>query len=158
MKLPPGRNKDAEGTVLARWQPANKKEHARLWKNEAPAPRDGATESYRIVARDNCPHSPHTTTSALITFNRASHGQVAKERNALEDKASVTVTRIIQLQRKNITRTRMYQGIIDSSTAEQWGDTAASQQEIRTLAKALLANRLRPLGKLEPVLRGLYAN
>lgn len=154
-----GSTREAKGTVLQTWKPDRQsKEFMQTWKGKPSSSKEGEVLAYRIVARDNCPFGDeeHITRSATIIFNAASAKQASEKRNALEKEAFEGLSRAILLEQQNIEKTRMYQKILASTTAEHWQDAAARQTEIREITKRLLSNPLNPLGGLKPTATKLY--
>ena len=149
--------KETRGSVVKRWKPAVGATFQQVWKSET-APAAGRDVAYRLVARDNRPERPNEAVSSPILFTASAAGDVAKQRNQLEQSALANLQRVIDLQKRNIADTGRLQRALKDTTELQWSDAAARQEEIRRLTRELLANPLRPLGGLTGTAQKLYAN
>ncbi len=155
-----GGTRDAKGKVLQTWNVNGKKEFVQTWQDNAWHSREETILAYRIVARDNCPVDveKRVSRSAAIVFNAPSVQQVADERNKLENEAFAALSKVIEMQRENLARTRSYQEVLDTTTSAQWKETSDRQAEIRELTRQLLSSPLQPLGNLTPTAKKLYMN
>ena len=155
-----GGSREAKGKVLQTWNAGGKKEFVQTWRDDAWHSREERILAYRIVARDNCPFGDEkrVSRSAAIVFNAPSVDQVAEERNKLENEAFAALSKVIEMQRKNLAKTRSYQEVLATSTPAHWKETAERQTEIRELTRELLSSPLQPLGNLTPTAKKLYIN
>lgn len=152
-----GAARKTEGTPEQTWALKNALTFEQVWRSPAAPPRNSVV-GYRIVARDNCPFGRHTARSFSVLFNADSYAGAADKRDNLEQAAFAVLSQVIELQRRNIAKTRMYQKILDQSTAEHWDETSGRQERIRALTRELLTNPIKPLGNLAPTARNLYVN
>ena len=128
-----------------------------IWKGEL-TPSRGKDLVFRIIARDNRPGTANETVSSPITFNAPTHAEAAEQRNALEEKAFVGLKKVIALQKENIAQTQCQQKAMEDTPDDRWIETAARQEEVRTLTKELLANPVKPLGGLTDAIKELYVH
>ena len=146
---------DAAGTIQRSWPLQNRLTDARVWVRDT-ALRSDAEVAYRVVVQDNCPFAPQRVRSLPLTFSTVRHGDSAKERNELEQKALAGLRRIIELQNTNIARTDAFRAALDRATREHWQETVTRQQTIRTTTRDLLGNPIKPFGGLTPTVKRLY--
>ncbi len=153
-----GGSREAAGKVLQTWQVGGEKELVQTWQDNQWHSREETILAYRIVARDNYPFGDEkrVARSAAIVFNAPSMSQVAEERTKLENEAFAALSKVIELQRENLARTRSYQETLDTTTSSQWQETAGKQAEIRDLTRKLLSSPLQPLGNLTATAKKLY--
>ncbi len=155
-EVQPDDAKDARGKVVKSWKPGGAT-FRQFWKSDAVPPR-GRDVAFRIVARDNRPSTPNETVSATVLFTLPSHGDIAQERNKLEQSAMANLQRVIELQKRNIADTENFRRTIEDASEAQWNEAAARQDDIRKGMRELLANPLKPLGNLTGAAQKLYAN
>lgn len=148
-------SRDAAGQELRRWPLGDTATFDNVWKGPAP---NTQNLTYRIVARDNRPGEHQTVRSIPVIFNADTHSDAADRRNQLEAKAFLTLNKVLELQRENITQTQTGRSDIGAATEAFWSETASRQIEIRELTKALLTNPLKPLGSLSSSIQKLYLN
>ena len=150
----------SEGDIVERWDAGDSRELARTWTDGESRTRDQGVAAYRIAARDNCPlgAGDRVTRSPPIVFSTPSMTEASKAREKLETEAFATLSRVIELQRENLARSRTYAKVLANATGAQWEETADRQQEIRTLTRDLLRNPLNPLGNLTATAKKLYLN
>jgi hypothetical protein len=155
-----GAVRKARGKVLKTWPAGGSKDFSQTWVDENWHSREESILAYRIIVHDNCPFgaSNRVARSAAIVFNSPSMKTASEARDKLEAQAFAVLSRVIELQRENIARTRVYEKILETSTPDQWKETAERQKQIRTLTKELLANPLDPLGNLTSTAKKLYLN
>ncbi len=132
------------------------KEFSELWKGVVRKTSDAGSLVLRIVAKDNRTEAGHVTVSGPLVFELEDLALAAKKREELEKKNAEGLDRVIQLQRENIAKTKQLQSTLTSSTPEQWGETAARQESIRQMVRALLENGGRSLGNLVQPVKKLY--
>lgn len=155
-EVQPEAAKDARGTVVKSWKPASGTFH-HVWKSDT-SPARGKDIAYRIVARDNRPERANESVSSPILFTVPVSGDVAKQRNQLEQAAMANLQRVIELQKQNIAATERGQRALANTTEAQWNETATRQEEIRKVTRELLVSPLKPLGGFTGTAQKLYAN
>jgi hypothetical protein len=143
------------GTVLRSWPLNNASTHTTIWTRQTGL-RAGGDVAYRVVVKDNCPFAEQRARSLPLTFGTTRHRDLAEERNQLEKQVVAGLQQIIELQRKNITRTENHLADLDQATAEHWEDTSDRQRTIRTMTRELLANPGKPFGGLTTTVKKLY--
>lgn len=156
-EVQPDDAKDARGTVVKSWKVQGTAALQQVWKSET-SPARGRDIAYRLVARDNRPNQPNEAISSTVIFSAPTHGDIAKQRNELEQAALANLQRVLDLQKRNIADTERFQKAIKETTEPQWNEATGRQEEIRKLMRDLLANPLKPLGGLTPAAQKLYAN
>lgn len=156
-KVEPGAKRTAPGRELAQWTPGGDKALAAIWSEAIDEPAGGAL-AFRLVARDNRPDTPHVGRSATILFHTASLADAARERNQVADQVATTISRLIELQRENLKRTRAQQSALMATTAQQWNTTADYQRRVRAMTRELLDAPGEPLGSLTASTKKLYLN
>lgn len=135
------------------------KEFSDLWKGATRKVSDSGTLVLRVVAKDNRTDAGHATVSGPLVFELDDLEQEAKKREEAEKKSTEGLEQIIQLQRENITKTKQLQGVLASSTPEQWVETAGCQEKIRQRVRVLLeTSGGRSLGNLVQPVKKLYVN
>ncbi|MEO6739423.1 MAG: hypothetical protein ABIP20_04170, partial [Chthoniobacteraceae bacterium] len=147
---------DKRGTVVKTWKPASVATLHQFWRNETPPVR-GRDVAYRIVARDNRPDRANETVSSTILFTMPSQGDIAQQRNKLEQAAMANLQRLLELQKKNIADTESFRIAMKDTTEAKWNGAATQQDEIRKGMRELLASPLKPLGALTAAAQKLYA-
>jgi tetratricopeptide (TPR) repeat protein len=155
-----GASRDAKGKVLKTWDGTGSKTFSQTWQDDNFHSRTEQVLAYRIVARDNYPFGDEkrVAASARIIFEAPGTEQLAAQRQGLEKEAFAALSKVIELQKLNISKTKVYEKMLASSTPANWKETADRQREIRTMTKALLSNPLNPLGTLTSVAKNLYVN
>lgn len=150
---------ESNDTVVARaaWDLESSTTFHEVWKSATSAPR-GRPSTFRVVARDNNPSADGPASSPAIVFNARDHGEAARERGRLEERAMAALHQVVELQRRNILQTETYRTALSRTTAEHWEQTAERQRTIRSRTKELLANPIEPLGGMTPAIRDLYVN
>lgn len=148
---------DKRGTVAKAWKPASGATFHQFWKSET-TPARSHDIAYRIVARDNRPGRANETVSSTILFTLPSQGDIAQQRNKLEQTAMATLQRLLELQKKNIADTESFRTAMKDTTEAQWSEAATRQDDIRKGMRELLASPLKPLGALTDSAQKLYAN
>ena len=156
-EVQPDDAKDARGTVMKIWQVNGGATLQQVWKSET-SPARGRDIAYRLVARDNRPGQPNEAVSSTVIFSAPTHGDVAKQRNELEQAAVGNLQRVLELQKRNIADTERFQKALKETTEPQWKEATGRQEEIRKLMHELLANPLKPLGGLTGAAEKLYVN
>ncbi|MEM7391421.1 MAG: hypothetical protein AAF492_03655, partial [Verrucomicrobiota bacterium] len=155
-----GSSRKSKGKILKTWSLTDGSEFIKTWTDDRWRSRDEQVLAYRIIAKDNVPHGDENrmARSSAIVFHTPSAAKAAEKRNELENEAFATLSKVIEMQRQNIAKTRMFTKIMSKSTADQWQETADRQREIRSLTKKLLANPLNPLGGMTPTVKKVYLN
>ncbi len=156
-RVQPGSKRTEAGEEVGRWTPGGGKSLAAVWSEAIDEP-DGRALAFRLVARDNRPDNPQTARSETILFNAASLADAAKERNKAADAVAASISRLIEMQRENITRTRACQAILTTATEQQWNEAAEQQRQIRMMTRELLDTPGEPLGSLTAATKQLYLN
>ncbi|MBN2302198.1 MAG: hypothetical protein JXN60_06760, partial [Lentisphaerae bacterium] len=139
------------------WHVGGAKDFMQTWEGRDVGINNG-TMMFRINARDNCPYTNQIGRSVLATFNAVDTGKAEKIQESLNKKADIALSRVVGLQKENITKTRQYEKSPDLANAQMWKELADTQTEIRELTKALLANPLKPLGNLAASVKKIYMN
>ena len=91
---------------------------SRPWSLITPA--RGRDVAYRLVARDNRPGQPNESVSSTVIFSAPSQGDVAKQRNELEQSAFANLQKVIELQKRNIADTERFQKAMKTTEEAQW--------------------------------------
>lgn len=149
---------EADGRVVQRWEGGGAGELTQTWTDEEAHSRTNSMLAYRIVARDNCPFgdASRAARSAVIVFATPTAKQVSQQRNELEKAAHVALAQVIELQQRNLNKTRALQENLEAAPAAQWQEAAQCQERIRGMTKTLLANPLNPLGNLTASVKKVY--
>jgi hypothetical protein len=148
---------DKRGTIAKTWKPATGATFHQFWRSENPTAR-GRDIAYRIVARDNRPGRANETVSSTILFTMPSQGDIAQQRNKLEQAAMANLQRLLELQQRNIADTGNFRRAMKDTAEAEWIEAATRQEEIRKGMRELLASPLKPLGTLTAAAQKLYAN
>jgi len=159
-KVVAGSTSETKGETLATWSGNGMKEFTQTWRDTSFISRAETRLAYRIIARDNYPFGDEKrmAASSRIIFEIPSTEQQAAKRNELEKEAFAALTKVIEMQRENIAKTRMFQKSLGNSTPANWQELSLRQDEIRKLTKTLLSNPLNPLGTLTETAKKLYIN
>jgi len=153
-KILPG---TSSGRSVHKWSPDGGRHFEEAWTGDV-APRPGRELAFRVVARDNRPDNPNETVSSTIVFAVPSHAEASRHRDELESRAMAGLQQVIELQKKNLAETERQGLAVDRADDAQWMTTAGRQREIRSLTRDLLANPLKPLGRLTTKVRNLWVN
>jgi hypothetical protein len=155
-----GSMRNAKGKVLKTWDSTGSKHFSQTWQDDNWHSRTEQVLAYRIIARDNYPFGDEKrfAASARIVFHTPTTEQMTAKRNVLEKEAFAALSRVIELQKQNISKTKMYEKMLDTSTPAHWKETSGRQREIRTMTRALLTNPLNPLGTMTSTAKKLYVN
>jgi len=156
-QVTPNSTRQDAGTEVKKWTVGNAREFHQVWKSES-APTAGSNIAYRIIARDNRPGQPNESFSANVIFNAVTPGDIAKQRNELEQGAMANLQKVIDLQKKNLADTTHYQETLKATGEAQWNEAAGRQKEIRVLMHDLLVSPIKPLGGLTTAAQKLYVN
>ncbi len=149
----------AEVLKSYQWVKNRGKEFTDLWKGDIRKITDSGTLVLRVVARDNSSGSGNVTVSPSLTFELDDSSELAKKREEQQKKNAEGLTKIIELQQENILKTRQLQGVLLTTTPEQWNETAAQQELIRKIVKVLIeTGGGRTLGNLVATVQKLYVN
>ncbi|MFA7174550.1 MAG: hypothetical protein WC340_14290 [Kiritimatiellia bacterium] len=142
-----------------KWVKNRGKEFTDLWKGEIRKISDSGTLVLRMVAKDNSGAGGNVTVSPSLTFEMDDLSELTKKRAEQAQKNAAGLTKIIELQRENIARSRQLQGVLLATTAEQWQETATQQEMIRKIVKVLIeTGGARTLGNLVSTVKKLYVN
>ncbi|MEA3212662.1 MAG: hypothetical protein QOE70_5719 [Chthoniobacter sp.] len=156
-EVAPNATREDKGTEVKRWKVGGAREFHQVWKSEN-SPLRGSDTAYRIVARDNRPEPPNESFSGNVVFNAATPGDMAKQRNELEQAALANLQKVLDLQKRNLADTGRFHDALKDISEAQWNGTAERQKEIRSLMHDLLANPIKPLGSLTAAAQKLYVN
>ncbi|MDD2599469.1 MAG: hypothetical protein PHO37_09605 [Kiritimatiellae bacterium] len=141
-----------------KWVKNRGKEFTDLWRGENRKISDSGTLVLRVVARDNSAGG-NVTVSPSLTFELDDVSELTKKRAEQAQKNAAGLTRIIELQRENIARSQQLQGVLLTTTPQQWQEAAEQQDTIRKVVKVLLeTGGSRALGNLVPTIKKLYVN
>ncbi|MDD4870375.1 MAG: hypothetical protein PHR77_07425, partial [Kiritimatiellae bacterium] len=160
-KVPTGtaKLKEAIGVPVKNWKGVNEKFFAQTWKSDDMKPTKTEPLAFRIVAKDNCLiGNGHIVQSPLIFFESGgSLADMAKKKdNEGPVKIADTLSKIIDLQRSNMSNTKkLYDGIA-LSKSEQWLQIQGEQKKIRQLSGEILRNPLKPLGPMTLTFQDVY--
>ncbi len=148
---------NAKPVTRIEWTSKGSPELEQAWTAKLP-PNAGREIAFRVVARDIRPGTPNESISSTLVFTLPSLAEVAKEGARLEQLAFAGLHQLIELQKQNITETERLTLAVVTSSAADWNAAAARQQQIRDLARKLLAEAMAPLGALAPKVKSLYVN
>ncbi|NQT94328.1 MAG: hypothetical protein HQ559_16330, partial [Lentisphaerae bacterium] len=156
-QVPAGSSRETEGERRAAWDGASEVEVRNVWKGEELSTR-GVSLAFRVLARDNCPFGDNTAQSHAVVFKADSHAEIMDQREQMERKAFAAMSEVIELQRHNIAKTKVFRNILARTTEKEWGETAKKQGRIRELTRELLTSPLKPLGSRAAAVGKLYVN
>ncbi len=151
---------DKTATVLKtyKWVANKSRDFTSLWKGEIRKANETGSMTLRVVVKDNRPGVRNASTSQALVFTMDDVIVAAKKRDEQVKTTSDELSRVIELQRENIARTRQLQGGLEGSTPEQWGEAGLKQEAIRGGVKQILEKGGgRSLGNLAGPVRKLYA-
>jgi len=159
-RLPDSGDVATPPTVLKtyKWVENKSRDFTALWKGEARKATENGLMTLRVVAKDNRTGAHNVTVSPTMLFNMTELTAAMKKRDELEKAAAAELSRVIELQRDNITRTRQLQEGLTTVASEQWSDAGGRQETIRGIVKQILEKGGRCLGNLGEPVRKLYAN
>jgi len=134
------------------------KEYTALWKGDIRKTTDTGSLILRVVAKDNRPGVQNVTLSPSLVFTMDAAAIAAKKQEEAAKKTLEDLSRVIELQRENIARTKQLQGILNTSAPDQWVETGTRQETIRGVVKQVMEKGGgRSLGNLLGTVRRLYA-
>lgn len=154
-QMPQGNAGGAGGVEKMRWTIEKTSAFEQTWVADGPVP-PGREMTFRVVAMDNQPEAPNTSSSAPVLFTTPGVADLAKQREELERKAFAGLQEVIKLQKENISQTEAQQRNLTQTPVEKWAETAHRQTSIRSLTKGLLENPVNPLGSLTGTVKKLY--
>jgi hypothetical protein len=130
-----------------------------LWKGEIRKTSDTGSLTLRIVAKDNRAGSPNVTFSQTLCFELDESSAAAKKRLEELKKNAEGLSKVIELQRANIERTKQLQGNLIASKDEQWSERVDQQEIIRRTVRLLVEKGgVNALGTLVETVKKLYVN
>ncbi len=130
-----------------------------LWKGDVRRIHDTGAMLLRVVARDNRAGEGNVTVSPTLVFDLDEASKLAREREDEAKKSADGLSRVIELQRENIGRTRELRGALNAAVAEQWNEAAERQDMIRQIVRLLIEKGgVRALGNLVATVKKLYVN
>lgn len=145
----------AAGTEVASWTAGGRRALALRWTDPNLAFRRGESLVFRLVAGDNHPLGRQAR-SAPIIFDTPRPAQTAAGEARDAEEVDKTLGAMIDLQRKNIGRTKLLQDNIEASVGDEWEAVANRQERIRTMAGQLLRDPARPLAGMTATVKSLY--
>ena len=135
------------------------KELTYLWKGDIRKVSDSGSIILRVVAKDNSTGMGNVTVSPSLIFELDEASAAAKQREEEAKKSAEGLSRIIELQRNNIDKTRQLQTVLNTTTPGQWSEAAGQQEIIRKIVKLLIEKGgARTLGNLVSSVKKLYVN
>jgi hypothetical protein len=130
-----------------------------LWKGETRRIADTGSITLRVVAKDNRLGSPNVTISQTLSFELDESSAAAKSRLEELKKNAEGLSRVIELQRENIERTKQLQGNLIAAKDEQWNERVEQQELIRKTVRLLIEKGgVNTLGNLVEAIKKLYVN
>jgi hypothetical protein len=130
-----------------------------LWKGDIRKTSDTGSLTLRIVAKDNRAVSPNVTFSQTLCFELDESSAAAKKRLEELKKNAEGLSKVIELQRANIERTKQLQGNLIASKDEQWSERVDQQEIIRRTVRLLVEKGgVTALGTLVETVKKLYVN
>ncbi len=135
------------------------KELTYLWRGDIRKASDAGTLVFRVLAADNSAATDNVAVSPSLIFELDAASAAAKQREEDAKNSADGLSRIIELQRKNIDRTRQLQTVLNTTTPGQWSEAAEQQETIRAIVKLLIERGgARTLGNLVASVKKLYVN
>ncbi len=138
------------------WTKNRAKEFSDLWKGEIRKISETGSLTLRVVVSDNRADANQVTVSKPLIFELDDLAQMRQKREELQKNSEAGLTRVIELQRENIEKTKELQEALELSQPEQWAAIAVQQASIRELVKALLDRGGNSLGNLMQSVKKLY--
>ena len=154
-----GKAGEQTGKVEQEWPLANPPSIAKKWSSDTARPKVGQPVAFRVVAYDNFNlgvGQPHRSQSGVIIFESASAKDMADAAAKAGSETQATISRLVDMQSKNLARTRQLDGALKTSKTEQWTEVRDVQKEIRRITGALLGDPKRPLAALQPKVMPIY--
>jgi len=150
---------DPSAKTLQEWTLKGLRSFSQTWNGENARPSAGQSVAFRVVAYDNFnlgAGEPHRTQSAVIVFQTTSTKDISDAMAKAGSEAQQTLARLIDLQAKNLNKTKDLDAVVTTAKAERWSEVAGVQQDIRRIAGILLADPKRPLAAMQEKVMPIY--
>ncbi|MFO7937874.1 MAG: hypothetical protein R6V06_09760 [Kiritimatiellia bacterium] len=154
-------NKSGSFSVLKRLtrEESRGREVTCRWKGDIRRVSDKGRLIFRVVARDNREGAENVTVSPALIFELDESSEAAEQREKNAEKSAAGLTKVIEMQRENIVKTRQLQTVAHTATREEWISASVQQERIRKVIKVLIEKGgARTLGNLVPTVKKLYVN
>ena len=154
-----GKPVDAPSKIMQEWAGENARTFTKSWNGENEPLKNHQTIAFRVVACDNFnvgSGEPHRIASSPIIFQTAGAQDVNEAIAKAASEAQATMGHLIDMQTKNLARTRELGETTKTARADQWGDVQDVQKEIRRITGMLLADPKKPLGMLQEKIMSIY--